>query len=469
MLQSSVPQGNPQRFMHDFDSPLVLTFGRYGNGHEYCRQGWREPELTHTWTSGLYSRIELPRPKKPGRYVLQFDIAPPLGVPGAAPQKLSVSINAAEIGSFDVRTRASIQCPIDWKLIKRAPAVQVEFRQARSEPSDDRYDGHDEVSAAFGFASLILYRVDGIGSAPRLDRLEEPASAGPPALPPDRFESANSRAADSADSLRIFGVKTLGDLIYDHRNGERAEICVVIPLYNYERYIEECLESVGHQDIENLSVIVINDRSSDDGEELAVKFLESHIDRFQSARVVRHRRNQGLAMARNSGIAWSREPFLFMLDADNRLRVPALSRLLEALVISGREFAYSQIQMFGEFSAIGSADIWDPKRFRHYNYIDGMALIKRSVLLATGGYRVSAVQDGWEDFDLWCQFAELGYQGTYLPEFLCEYRVHSSSMVHTRTNFQRRSLSLEMVLRHPTLFAGDDLPPLVNFFPPDSN
>src|SRR3982074_1998259 len=71
----------------------------------------------------------------------------------------------------------------------------------------------------------------------------------------------------------------------------------------------------------------------DDGGQEAIAFLESHATRFTTARVVRHRRNQGLSMARNSGIAWSDEPFLFMLDADNHLRSPALSRLLDALPV----------------------------------------------------------------------------------------------------------------------------------------
>src|ERR1700723_985948 len=61
--------------------------------------------------------------------------------------------------------------------------------------------------------------------------------------------------------------------------------------------------------------------------------------RFASARLVRPLTNQGLSMARNSGVAWSREPYLFMLDADNRIRPPALSRLLAAIEAAGAAFA----------------------------------------------------------------------------------------------------------------------------------
>ena len=276
------------------------------------------------------------------------------------------------------------------------------------------------------------------------------------------------KTAHDADRLRLFDVSELGESVYHHQNTGTAEIAVIVPLYNYAQYVEDCLYSVVKQDLETLSIVVIDDCSTDHGGDLAIRVLESNRQRFVSARVVRHRRNQGLAMTRNSGIAWSQEPLLFMLDADNRIRPPALSRLAEALRVADREFAYSQVCRFGDFIGFGDADIWDPGRFRHGNYIDGMALIRRTALLAVKGYRLSAVEDGWEDFDLWCQFAELGFSGVYLPEPLCEYRVHSSSMVHTQTNHKRRSLSLEMVLRHPTLFADGEIPPFVDRFPPDS-
>lgn len=164
-------------------------------------------------------------------------------------------------------------------------------------------------------------------------------------------------------------------------------------------------------------------------------------------------------MARNSGIAWTSEPFIFMLDADNRIRPPALSRLRAALQYSGASFAYSQLARFGAEVGVGPAapaDIWEPSRLREGNYIDAMALIRRDALGRAGGYRVSAVEEGWEDYDLWCRFAEMGLEGVFIPELLCEYRVHDSSMLRTRTNPNGKELMAEMALRHPALFLAED-------------
>ena len=157
-------------------------------------------------------------------------------------------------------------------------------------------------------------------------------------------------------------------------------------------------------------------------------------------------------MARNSGIAWSSEPYLFMLDADNRLRPPALSRLLDALQCSGAASAYSQLRWFGEEDGIGIADVWEPERLAINNYIDAMALIRRDALLSAGGYAVLADDHGLEDYDLWCRFAELGLDGVFVPELICEYRVHAASMVRTRSIPNILALNAELALRHPSIF-----------------
>jgi len=255
-------------------------------------------------------------------------------------------------------------------------------------------------------------------------------------------------------AMRSYDVTSLGEVVYQTRQHSEAQVSVVIPLYNYAGTVLEALDSVVRQDLQALSVIVIDYASTDNGGEQARSFLEQHATRFTEARVVRHHHNQGLSMARNSGIAWSSEPYLFMLDADNRVRPPALSRLLAALRCSGAAFAYSQLRWFGDEEGIGMADVWEPARLAIDNYIDAMALIRRDALLIAGGYPVLADSHGWEDYDLWCRFAELGLQGVFLPELLCDYRVHGASMLRTRTNIHYEALMAEMRLRHPGLFRG---------------
>lgn len=257
-------------------------------------------------------------------------------------------------------------------------------------------------------------------------------------------------------ALRQFDVRALASLELEHEaagSGD-AEVVVAVPLFNYSPVIVECLQSVVDQELAPLSLVVIDDASTDDGPARAQKFLDQHRSRFRRARLIRHKRNQGLAMARTSGVAWSGEPFIFFLDADNRLRPPALSRLVAALHVSRAEFAYSQLRLFGSTDAIGVADIWDVRRLHDANYIDAMSLVRRDALLAAGGFVDSSVEVGWEDYDLWCRFAKRGFRGVFLPELLCEYRVHNSSMLRKHTNFKHSALMAEIALRHPELAAA---------------
>lgn len=254
---------------------------------------------------------------------------------------------------------------------------------------------------------------------------------------------------------RLFDVRRLGTTIYEQHRGGSAVIAAIVPLYNYGATIADCLLSVIGQTLPALSVVVVDDCSADGGADHAIEVLRRHSQRFVSARVIRHTRNLGVSMARNTGIAWSDTPFLFMLDADNRIRPPALSRLLEALQSSGSAFSYSQLRLFGEESGLGTADIWDPLKLRAGNYIDTMALIRREALLAAGGYAVLADDHGLEDYDLWCRFATLGLEGVFLPEVLCDYRVHGESRTAAQTKELRQAQMAEMALRYPALFVSD--------------
>jgi glycosyltransferase involved in cell wall biosynthesis len=253
--------------------------------------------------------------------------------------------------------------------------------------------------------------------------------------------------------MRLFNIKSLGEVVFESPDAASADVAVIIPLHNYEQHIVECLNSVIMQTLEHISVILIDDCSTDDGPALAIDFLKSHAGRFSTARVVRHLKNQGLAMARNSGISWSTEPLLFMLDADNRIRPPALERLRSALEIGGADFAYSQLFMFGEINDVGIADIWHVDRLRRRNTIDAMAMIRRAALEKAGGYEELATQ-GWEDYDLWCRFYTMGMRGVFVPELLCEYRTHRKSMTLNKTKLSVPALVSEITLRHPHIFSN---------------
>lgn len=85
---------------------------------------------------------------------------------------------------------------------------------------------------------------------------------------------------------------------------------VVIPVYNVERYIKECIESVLNQTYKNFEIVIVDDGSQDNSIRIARQYLDSRI------RIV-SQPNRGLAAARNTGINASRGMFIALLDSDD--------------------------------------------------------------------------------------------------------------------------------------------------------
>jgi hypothetical protein len=93
---------------------LVVDFGVAGNGADYRRTGWADPEPWHTWTIGAESRLELPRPAMPGTYRLVLDLGPFVWKQKLPVQRLSILVNDCEVGTFFVREVTRIECPVPW-------------------------------------------------------------------------------------------------------------------------------------------------------------------------------------------------------------------------------------------------------------------------------------------------------------------------------------------------------------------
>ena len=243
------------------------------------------------------------------------------------------------------------------------------------------------------------------------------------------------------------------EILFDHGSaGEPlggSPVTVAVSLYNYADHIEACLDSVLEQTHPHIDLIVVDDASTDHSAGVAARWLEANKTRFEVACLLRQRRNRGLSAARNLAFERAETEYVFVLDADNTLRPSAIARLLETAEDTGAAAVYSALAYFGEAKGVGVADVWRADSFKADNYIDAMALVRKSAWSAVGGY--AEMDYGWEDYDLWCKFVEAGLKGVYVPELLCCYRVHLDSMRHTDTTEERARLVHAMMTAHPWL------------------
>ena len=100
-------------------------------------------------------------------------------------------------------------------------------------------------------------------------------------------------------------------------------ISVIVPVYNVENYLEECLESIQNQTYTNIEVIMINDGSTDGSKEICERFCLQD-NRFKLVT----QENQGQSIARNIGVAESKGKFIVFIDSDDIVRVDLLDQLM---------------------------------------------------------------------------------------------------------------------------------------------
>ncbi|MCW6511426.1 glycosyltransferase family 2 protein [Hyphomicrobiales bacterium BP6-180914] len=225
---------------------------------------------------------------------------------------------------------------------------------------------------------------------------------------------------------------------------------MAISLFNYQRFLEACLDSVSAQSHPRLELIVVDDDSRlDDSTGAARAWMERHADRFEHSLLLKHVHNRGLAAARNTAFALARTDYVFVLDADNVVYSDAVARLFAMVTDEPYDAAYSQIEIFGDRQGLGTADVWSRRRLALGPYIDAMSLVRRRSWEQVGGY--DHIEGGWEDYDFWCKFAEAGMTGLFVPEVLCRYRVHGSSMTLEHTSKLLSQIPIKMTARHPWL------------------
>ena len=105
------------------------------------------------------------------------------------------------------------------------------------------------------------------------------------------------------------------------------KLSIVIPVYNVEKYLSKCLDSVIYPQLDGYEVIVVNDGSTDSSLTVAEKYL----DRYPELIRIISTENGGLGAARNVGIDAANGEFLLFLDSDDRLSDGALPEIMEKL------------------------------------------------------------------------------------------------------------------------------------------
>jgi len=206
---------------------------------------------------------------------------------------------------------------------------------------------------------------------------------------------------------------------------------VVIPCFNQGQYAKECVDSLHAQTYPNWHAVLVNDASTD-GVTADLCNALAH----ERVKVVHMERNHGRASVRNQGVAQlGQVDFILMQDCDDKLSPTYIQQLIDA--INGNDkvgVVYSTLHFFGNGSAENQmtwpVKPWDRSQMYLDNVIPGPGTVFRAKALnQTDGWRADFNQYSGEDYDIWLQVVEAGWEPLWVRSAVLHYRQHGDSFL----------------------------------------
>ena len=124
---------------------------------------------------------------------------------------------------------------------------------------------------------------------------------------------------------------------------EKNLVSVIIPIYNVQNYIVECLNSVYSQTYKNIEVILVDDGSTDDSGNIC----DFYKIRYPNTIVV-HQNNQGLSVSRNIGIKMATGDFVLFVDADDYLNKDCIEKLINIVTVDDPDIIIFNFEIVNE-------------------------------------------------------------------------------------------------------------------------
>ena len=157
-------------------------------------------------------------------------------------------------------------------------------------------------------------------------------------------------------------------------------VSVIVPVYNVELYIEQCLKSIFNQTLKNIQVIIVNDGSTDKSETVINKF----IGKYDNVEYI-NQKNQGVSISRNTALKYVKGEYVLFVDPDDYLAEDCIEKMYKKannidadIVISGYK------KVFDDTIAGIDEDII--LELNHNNIYEGKMLAEKMLELEISGY-----------------------------------------------------------------------------------
>lgn len=240
----------------------------------------------------------------------------------------------------------------------------------------------------------------------------------------------------------------------------KPDVSIIMPVYNVERYVEDAIKSALNQTLDNIELIIIEDRSTDNSWEL-VKSLENYDSRI---RIIRNDRNLGLIRTRNKAIRAAKGRYIAFQDSDDN----SLPQRFQDQVRYMDDNPHVGIVGCNAVVINGKGKIIDQMEFPQYDQaIRRMILtyqpFRQSALLIRKAcfdqYGLMREENALDDFEFYIRFAQ-DWSVHNLQSFLIEYRVHGKNA----TIYNQKKLLRELLrIKRASVFEYGYKPTLMGF------
>ena len=124
------------------------------------------------------------------------------------------------------------------------------------------------------------------------------------------------------------------------------KISVIVPVYNTEEHLKECLESVINQTLKEIEIICVNDNSTDK----SLDILKEYAKKDERIKIINKKRNNGAAAARNSGMEQAIGEYIGFVDSDDWISLDMYEKLYENAKIHDSDIVMSPLNVYNELN-----------------------------------------------------------------------------------------------------------------------
>lgn len=225
-----------------------------------------------------------------------------------------------------------------------------------------------------------------------------------------------------------------------------AEVSVIVPVYNVEKYLNKCLDSVLAQTFGDWECIAVDDGSND----ASGRILDEYARKDVRIKVV-HQENAGVIAARNRAIAMASGEFIFPLDGDDYLEAGALQNCVEYMKNYDVDVVYGQTVFEGAKTGLFELAEVSKEIMVKHNVVVCSAMYRKSDWEKYGGYDEN-LKLGLEDWEFWLNFVEDDKKFHRLDDICLHYVIKDVSR-NTKAKKFFKPIKCYIRKKHKKLFA----------------